>query len=102
MFMIVYVGTVLQDVYQYSDMIVVFFLFISLRPPRSTLTDTLFPYTTLFRSRMRYRREVDDSQRFACAGKLFTVDTLAADPPGGDAAEPGLGGPRPLIGRAHV
>src|SRR3546814_3422687 len=22
------------------------------RPPRSTLTDTLFPYTTLFRSRM--------------------------------------------------
>src|SRR3546814_20998716 len=27
----------------------VFFLMI-LRPPRSTLTDTLFPYTTLFRS----------------------------------------------------
>src|SRR3546814_17766361 len=26
------------------------------RPPRSTLTDTLFPYTTLFRSRViRYR-----------------------------------------------
>src|SRR3546814_3378454 len=24
-----------------------------LRPPRSTRTDTLFPYTTLFRSRMR-------------------------------------------------
>src|SRR3546814_13952161 len=23
------------------------------RPPRSTLTDTLFPYTTLFRARMR-------------------------------------------------
>src|SRR3546814_8152624 len=23
------------------------------RPPRSTLTDTLFPYTTLFRSRLR-------------------------------------------------
>src|SRR3546814_20363377 len=28
----------------------VFFLMIR-RPPRSTLTDTLFPYTTLFRSR---------------------------------------------------
>src|SRR3546814_15799747 len=26
-----------------------------IRPPRSTLTDTLFPYTTLFRSRMRNR-----------------------------------------------
>src|SRR3546814_6422861 len=29
--------------------IVIFFLMI-LRPPRSTRTDTLFPYTTLFRS----------------------------------------------------
>src|SRR3546814_18239200 len=26
------------------------------RPPRSTRTDTLFPYTTLFRSRRRHRR----------------------------------------------
>src|SRR3546814_19235009 len=36
----------------------VFFLMIR-RPPRSTRTDTLFPYTTLFRSvddDMRYRR----------------------------------------------
>src|SRR3546814_15161664 len=32
---------------QYS--VIVFFLMI-LRPPRSTRTDTLFPYTTLFRS----------------------------------------------------
>src|SRR3546814_14456491 len=31
-------------------MLVVFFLMIR-RPPRSTRTDTLFPYTTLFRSR---------------------------------------------------
>src|SRR3546814_12595112 len=28
----------------------VFFVVIIRRPPRSTLTDTLFPYTTLFRS----------------------------------------------------
>src|SRR3546814_20573534 len=27
------------------------------RPPRSTRTDTLFPYTTLFRSRERRRRD---------------------------------------------
>src|SRR3546814_7833419 len=27
------------------------------RPPRSTRTDTLFPYTTLFRSRIRQRRK---------------------------------------------
>src|SRR3546814_7937454 len=31
--------------------IVIFFLMIR-RPPRSTRTDTLFPYTTLFRSRL--------------------------------------------------
>src|SRR3546814_19179791 len=31
-------------------LVVVFFLMIR-RPPRSTRTDTLFPYTTLFRSR---------------------------------------------------
>src|SRR3546814_19649295 len=32
-----------------SCLLVFFFLMIR-RPPRSTLTDTLFPYTTLFRS----------------------------------------------------
>src|SRR3546814_14793859 len=35
----------------------VFFLMIR-RPPRSTLTDTLFPYTTLFRSRQAVVRAV--------------------------------------------
>src|SRR3546814_13292355 len=38
---------VLDDASKYSHH--VFFLMI-LRPPRSTRTDTLFPYTTLFRS----------------------------------------------------
>src|SRR3546814_4806012 len=33
-----------------------FFLIIQ-RPPRSTRTDTLFPYTTLFRSHIHQRRE---------------------------------------------
>src|SRR3546814_19851884 len=28
------------------------------RPPRSTRTDTLFPYTTLFRSRLMYSRRI--------------------------------------------
>src|SRR3546814_20127105 len=32
------------------------FFFMSRRPPRSTRTDTLFPSTTLFRSRSRARR----------------------------------------------
>src|SRR3546814_16717813 len=31
-------------------MVVIFFFLMIRRPPRSTRTDTLFPYTTLFRS----------------------------------------------------
>src|SRR3546814_12766775 len=33
-----------------------------LRPPRATLTDTLFPYTTLFRSREERDDENDDDR----------------------------------------
>src|SRR3546814_13503162 len=37
-----------------SSLIICFFFFLMIRrPPRSTRTDTLFPYTTLFRSRPR-------------------------------------------------
>src|SRR3546814_12871438 len=36
-----------------------FFFLMIRRPPRSTRTDTLFPYTTLFRSRRRFGR-LDD------------------------------------------
>src|SRR3546814_10556562 len=36
------------------DILTLFFFFLMIRrPPRSTRTDTLFPYTTLFRSRSR-------------------------------------------------
>src|SRR3546814_15531587 len=40
------------------------------RPPRSTRTDTLVPYTTLFRSRERARRLFGDGERgdFLVAG----------------------------------
>src|SRR3546814_7507246 len=33
------------------------------RPPRSTRTDTLFPYTTLFRSHSWYLEEEEEAQR---------------------------------------
>src|SRR3546814_11011728 len=44
-----------------------FFFFLRIRrPPRSTRTDTLFPYTTLFRSRRPYaRRRQPDLQAVA-------------------------------------
>src|SRR3546814_9580236 len=31
------------------------------RPPRSTRTDTLFPYTTLFRSHVVFNRQAEDA-----------------------------------------
>src|SRR3546814_11336920 len=37
-----------------------FFFLMIRRPPRSTRTDTLFPYTTLFRSRDRHHQRMDD------------------------------------------
>src|SRR3546814_11452034 len=46
------------------------------RPPRSTRTDTLFPYTTLVRSRVslpRYFRNPRDRHRWA---NLFFLDYL--------------------------
>src|SRR3546814_3068944 len=43
-----------------------FFFLMIRRPPRSTRTDTLFPYTTLFRSPSRSAR-ANGSSRSACA-----------------------------------
>src|SRR3546814_6662311 len=55
-------------------MYVVFFLMIR-RPPRSTRTDTLFPYTTLFRSSRPCR-----AQSPAPATARFSGARLQADP----------------------
>src|SRR3546814_3340056 len=38
------------------NMLIIFFFLMIRRPPRSTRTDTLFPYTTLFRSPAGARR----------------------------------------------
>src|SRR3546814_12452817 len=52
------------------------------RPPRSTRTDTLFPYTTLFRSLATERRVVDRQDAGAAAGQtvagLHAVEVEAA------------------------
>src|SRR3546814_20448240 len=44
-----------------------FFYLMIRRPPRSTRTDTLFPYTTLYRSAHRAERGVADRQEAAAA-----------------------------------
>src|SRR3546814_7720660 len=67
----------------------VFFLMIR-RPPRSTRTDTLFPYTTLFRSAAGGRRR--QSLPFRCAGPAVGWR------PRDDAGDHGAGAPS---GRAH-
>src|SRR3546814_4604298 len=46
---------------------IVFFLMIR-RPPRSTRTDTLFPYTTLFRSRLNL--VISSAWAGAAAGRI--------------------------------
>src|SRR3546814_3839308 len=43
----------------YEQHIISFFFLMLRRPPRSTLTDTLFPYTTLFRSHQAKIRIID-------------------------------------------
>src|SRR3546814_9036962 len=49
--------------------LVVFFLMIR-RPPRSTRTDTLFPYTTLFRSSPPRREQFLPRTRPRCATRI--------------------------------
>src|SRR3546814_3372994 len=60
-----------------------FFFLMILRPPRSTRTDTLFPYTTLFRSgRRRFVVVVFDGELVGLAADLHAahlVDALDAD-----------------------
>src|SRR3546814_5839930 len=61
-----------------------FFCFVIRRPPRSTRTDTLFPYTTLFRSsltdserwnaELRYVWYFERDQRFTVAGFYKSID----------------------------
>src|SRR3546814_4994862 len=49
-----------------------FFFLMIRRPPRSTRTDTLFPYTTLFRSQIAHRRIEPDIEKLA--GRVGDLD----------------------------
>src|SRR3546814_3586075 len=56
------------------DVVYCYFFFLMIRrPPRSTRTDTLFPYTTLFRSHHRLSHPYPDRCRLLCCA--------GADPP---------------------
>src|SRR3546814_5424148 len=67
------------------------------RPPRSTRTDTLFPYTTLFRSLLP-RRQAELRREPAAPPRRRDGDRLPRRNPGGPA--PQLGG-APRRGRSE-
>src|SRR3546814_4501232 len=73
----------------------------SRRPPRSTRTDTLFPYTTLFRSTFTV---TDGDGDTASAGFSFQIDDANA-PTGGTASaavdDDGLAGGNPASVRSE-
>src|SRR3546814_18593583 len=50
---------IILEILFYFVSVVFFFFLIIRRPPRSTRTDTLFPYTTLFRSGCRHCVEAE-------------------------------------------
>src|SRR3546814_9072892 len=57
------------------------------RPPRSTRTDTRFPYTTLFRSHEATRRTAADRQAASHRRPRRTSGPLAAHAPGHEPGE---------------
>src|SRR3546814_2677136 len=58
--------------------IVVFFFLMIRRPPRSTRTDTLFPYTTLFRSRTQFDGDAGHAHaaRNVAAGQPQAIEAV--------------------------
>src|SRR3546814_15683355 len=67
-----------------------FFLLMSRRPPRSTRTDTLFPYTTLFRSAAGGRHHLGRRQAVVGVGDAEGVERQDEGTYQGDAGiEPG-------------
>src|SRR3546814_13515702 len=85
-----------------SSLLYIFFFFLMIRrPPRSTRTDTLFPYTTLFRSRGLLPLPRRPARRLLPRQGLRPVARPAAEP---DRRRRGCrdAAHRREIGRAHV
>src|SRR3546814_3321943 len=64
----------------YSISVFFFFLMIR-RPPRSTRTDTLFPYTTLFRSRLRQLPDSNHPRDPRLSKEVIMSDTTLRNAP---------------------
>src|SRR3546814_21028928 len=69
----------------------IFFFLMRRRPPRSTRTDTLFPYTTLFRS-LTFQQiiAIDDQYLFSATQRVINNGAAAVElPPFGLISRPG-------------
>src|SRR3546814_15738640 len=80
----------------YSSFALSYFFFLMIRrPPRSTRTDTLFPYTTLFRSgafhssELHARLDAPDAGFVDVAGQIVEIDTAGRRGVAGDVAHEG-------------
>src|SRR3546814_20813422 len=75
------------------------------RPPRSTRTDTLFPYTTLFRSRDRGRAQGGPAARRGLCGRAGGQRRLRRGQAGlcrGDGPEDGGNAMSAVLGEAYA
>src|SRR3546814_13918550 len=81
-----------------------FFFLMIRRPPRSTRTDTLFPYTTLFRSveTVAFAVVVNSAHGLAALATTGVPERQMLDTPAGPSDLPGTTGLYQEIGRAHV
>src|SRR3546814_8914329 len=81
------------------ELLFIFFLMIR-RPPRSTRTDTLFPYTTLFRSPHHDLRDAGDD---GSAAALAAAEQAGGDSGGGvgEPAARGIAEAGVVLGAAH-
>src|SRR3546814_12804564 len=68
------------------------------RPPRSTRTDTLFPYTTLFRSRISCGISNGPCSQ-PSALRVASTSSLPSAAPGEDSLPPLFGEPTPIVVR---
>src|SRR3546814_16971011 len=75
----------------YMSVIILFFFLMTRRPPRSTRTDTLFPYTTLFRSAqvLLHHRPQNEAKQQGCrfAAELVEEKAQPRKQPGQDNVE---------------
>src|SRR3546814_10600394 len=62
-----------------THVFILFFFLMIRRPPRSTRTDTLFPYTTLFRSKS-FEIAVQSSTTISCRSMLTRPQSMSLAP----------------------